>query len=239
MPPVGSERLASSGRLRDWRFWLLLLFCLNAVALPLLVRGDADGGSVLEWAPKSLPAFALVMAIAVGFALPSSPFCVAAGYLFGFSKGLAAAWIGNGVGALIAFALGRLLLGRLRRWLLRRFPRFEALSRAFGSAGPGTVFLARLSPVFPFAVQNFGWAFTRVRVRDYVLGTALGVGPGALLFAHLGAAGRAGVEMARGGATLSGALTIVGIAATIPLVRWLGRVGERALGEEAVRNRAG
>ncbi len=232
MPPGASERRAGFGLARRWRLWLLLLFCLNAVLLPLLVRGDSGGSAIPGWVPETLPAFALVMALSVGVSLPSSPFCVAAGYLFGFPRGLMAAWIGNGVGALIAFALGRLVLGRLRRFLLRRFPRFGALSEAFGTAGVGTVFLARLSPIFPFAVQNFGWAFTRVRTRDYVLGTALGVGPGALLFAHLGAAGRAGVEMARGDSTLSGIITIVGIAATIPLVRWLGRVGERALSEK-------
>ncbi len=232
MPPGASEPAAARRGFRRWRFWLLVLFCLNAVALPVLLRGDSDGGSVLDGVPQELPAFALVMALSVGVALPSSPFCVAAGYLFGFSKGLMAAWIGNGVGALIAFALGRLALGRVQRWLMRRFPRFGALSEAFGAAGVWTVFLARLSPIFPFAVQNFGWAFTRVRFRDYVLGTALGVGPGALLFAHLGAAGRAGVDMARGDTTLSGVITIAGIAATIPLVRWLGRVGERALGEQ-------
>ncbi len=230
MPPGASEPAGAAGRFRRWRLWLLALFCLNAVALPVLLRGNGDG-SVLEWVPQDVPTFALVMALAVGIALPSSPFCVAAGYLFGFPLGLAAAWIGNGIGALIAFAVGRFLLGRVRRWLLLRFPRFGALSAAFGTAGVGTVFLARLSPIFPFAVQNFGWAFTGVRVRDYVLGTALGVGPGALLFAHLGAAGRAGVDMARGDATLSGMITIAGIAATIPLVRWLGRVGERALDE--------
>lgn len=49
------------------------------------------------------------------------------------------------------------------------------------------VLLMRLQPVFvPFAYLNMGLGASQVRLRDYVLGSWLGMVPGTVLYVYLG-----------------------------------------------------
>lgn len=201
--------------------------------LPLLVGGGGAGeaAEVPDWMARHWWLFLAGHSLAIAFALPNSVFCLAAGALFGLGRGALLATAGTFFGALLAFWTGRLLLARrLRRWT-RRFPAFGAFLDALGEADARTVFLTRLSPLFPFAAQNFGWSLSPVRFRSYALGSFFGIPLGAVFFAHLGAAGSAGAVLAASGFSWPEALTLVGVAATFPLVRWLGRLADRALAE--------
>jgi uncharacterized membrane protein YdjX (TVP38/TMEM64 family) len=43
-------------------------------------------------------------------------------------------------------------------------------------------------PLFPFNFINFAWGLTSVRLRDYVVGTVVGIIPGAFVYANLAGA---------------------------------------------------
>ena len=218
------------------RFWqpaLWTLFVLNLLLLPLLFGGAGDEAFVPPaWIPTSPAALVAVHAVAISFALPNSVFCLAAGFLFGLGPGMFYACAGTFLGALGAFGVGRLFL---RRFLARRLERFRSARRFLthlGDAGVRTVCLTRLSPLFPFAVQNFGWATTPVRFRSYALGSLLAIPVGAAFFAHLGAAARAGATLATSSFSWSAALTILGLVASIYLIRWITRLANTALKDE-------
>ena len=151
---------------------------------------------------------------------------------FGLWRGMLIATAGTWLGSLAAFLVGRILLRNRARRLLDRFPRAKLFVSALGRADVRTVVLTRLSPLVPFAAQNFGWAVTPVSFRRYALGSLIAVPVGASFFAHLGAAGRAGASMAVERFSWSAFLTVVGLAATFWLIRWISRIANEALKEE-------
>ncbi len=235
--PVPAGRVASPSwrRLlrRGWQPLLWVVFVLAAVGMPVLLGvGDPAGAELPAWIPRGPFGLIAVHAGLVAFAAPNTIFCLAAGALFGFGWGAIIASVGTGLGSLTAFLAARLVLGRLSAKFLRRFPRTERLFRVFGGGGVRIVLLTRLSPLIPFAAQNYGWALTPVRFRTYAAGSLLAAPVGATLFAHLGAAGSAGVALASGRWSGTAAVTVLGAVATLLLVRWISRAASAALDGE-------
>lgn len=118
---------------------------------------------------------------------PKSVATATAGLLFGLAPGALVAWSGAMVGAVVAFGLAR-LLGRegVDRLLRGRLARADA---ALSDHGFGSVLLARLVPVLPFTVINYGAGVTGVSLAAYVAGSAVGMIPGTIAYATLGAVG--------------------------------------------------
>ncbi len=108
--------------------------------------------------------------------------------LFGAYEGTLYTWIGATIGATLSFLLAK-VLGRdsVDRLLGGRFAEFE---RKLETHGFTSLLILRLLPWFPFTGINFGSGLTRIRFRDYVLATAIGILPGTFvyqfLFANLG-----------------------------------------------------
>jgi uncharacterized membrane protein YdjX (TVP38/TMEM64 family) len=94
------------------------------------------------------------------------------------------------------------------------------LAEAVPRGGWRTVALVRLVPLIPFKLSNYVFGWSRVPLRDFVLGTLVGVVPYSLANAYLGsaAAGRTLGELsaARSGTPASPAQW--GISAAVALV---------------------
>jgi uncharacterized membrane protein YdjX (TVP38/TMEM64 family) len=108
------------------------------------------------------------------------------GAIFGAIQGFFYGWIAAVAGTAIPFLLVRQAVGG---YVLRsdgvRFRRLRAVDERLAARGFATVLVLRLllcmSPPL-----NWALGATRVRLRDYVLGTAVGVTPGIGLGAYLG-----------------------------------------------------
>ncbi len=170
---------------------------VRAAALGVLVvgatvvglRSDGIGVEPLQAAFADLGLlgpvlFAAVYAIVAALLVPASPFTVAAGLLFGPVLGSATALVGATAGATGAFLLGR----GLGREAVERFGgrRLAALDRHLAARGFVSLLLIRLVPLFPFNLVNVGSGVTGLRLREYVLATAVGIVPGTVAFAALG-----------------------------------------------------
>lgn len=141
------------------------------------------------------PAFVGAYALATALALPGSVLTIAGGAIFGFRLGVLLNWTGALLGATLAYLLARALgADALRRVLGGRADRLEALA---GSHGFGTVLRLRLIPVVPFNLLNFAAGLARVPLRDYLLGTALGLIPGTVVYTWFADALLAGAAGAR------------------------------------------
>ena len=118
---------------------------------------------------------------------PKALLTVAGGVLFGFWAGAALALLAALVGAVLSFALGR-ALGReaVDRLTRGRLARVDELLSTHGLA---SVLVVRLIPVVPYTAINYAAGLTGVRLRHYALGSALGMVPGSLAYAALGAYG--------------------------------------------------
>ncbi|MDA8230473.1 MAG: VTT domain-containing protein [Magnetospirillum sp.] len=80
----------------------------------------------------------------------------------------------------LGFSLGRRRVRRLSGWKVNR------VARALSRHGIAAIVLLRLMPVAAFAVINMVAGSTRVRFRDFIAGTGLGMAPGIFAMSVLG-----------------------------------------------------
>ena len=128
---------------------------------------------------------ALVYATATALSIPGALILsLAAGFLFGRWVGTLVVVTGATAGATAVFLAARYLFSD---WARRRMPA-SARRLADGFSGDAFNYLLflRLVPVFPFWLVNLVPAFTTVRVRTYVVATAIGIVPGSFVFVNLG-----------------------------------------------------
>jgi uncharacterized membrane protein YdjX (TVP38/TMEM64 family) len=152
---------------------------LDAPTLTTWVRRVPDGPARLGLVLGGFVALSLAM-------VPLTPLIVALGLLFDPLPAFAGSVAGSLLSAVLAFAAGR-RLGRGRAPALANGAAARLL-RAAGGGGVLAIALLRLVPAAPFTLVNLLAGASRVRARDFVLGTALGLTPGALLLTGLGRA---------------------------------------------------
>ncbi len=181
----------------------LALVLLGAIGLALILgtpdiaalRSRVDAAGV--WGP------AVFFALYVGLALipcPKALLTAAGGALFGLWAGAALSLAAALVGAVISFGVGR-MLGReaVDRLIHGRLARVDAL---LADHGLSAVLIVRLVPLVPFIAINYASGLSGVKFRHYVLGSALGMVPGSLAYAALGAYGTNPWGLAAAGSAL-------------------------------------
>jgi uncharacterized membrane protein YdjX (TVP38/TMEM64 family) len=157
------------------------------------------------------PAFVLAHAAGILVALPRWAFAIAAGLLFGFPEGIAWAVAGTLAGTSLGFFVARFAnSGALKPHEWARVGPWIARAE---QSGWRAVALARLLPI-PGALVTYGFGLSRLRYLSFLLGTALGTLPVAVVFANLGAAGWTDPEAAKGALVLAVAAALVFVAAT-------------------------
>ncbi|MGD0383107.1 MAG: TVP38/TMEM64 family protein [Thermoguttaceae bacterium] len=156
----------------------------------------------LEWIEGlgswGLVLFVLFYVVVCLLFLPGSMLTLAGGFMFGLTKGIAAASLGSTLGATAAFAIGR-LIGR--GWLEQRLsihPRFLAIDRAIGSQGFKIVLLTRLCSLFPYDLMSYAFGLTKVSPGKYVLATWLGRLPEIVVWSYLGSNAKSLADLAAG-----------------------------------------
>jgi uncharacterized membrane protein YdjX (TVP38/TMEM64 family) len=162
------------------------------------------------WAGPVL--YAMIAAVASLSPGPATVLTVGSGMLFGWPAGIPVALSASLTSALINFTLARVLGRATVRGLAGQ--RLERLDAALRRRGLLAVIGIRLVPMAPFAVVNAACGLSGVRVRAYLLGTAVGLLPGTVTFVAVGAFGTspgsvpflitlAGVVVLIGGAALA------------------------------------
>lgn len=168
---------------------LVLVFVTVAVGVQL---AGWDGPEQLREAVEGAGAWGPVLYV-LGYAAlvlvptPASVLTILAGALFGLFEGVLLAWLGALLGAVGGFAIGR----RLGRPAVDRLlgGRLAQADRVLAHHGLPAVLAVRLVPVFPFTPLNYAAGLVGVRFRHYLLGSALGMLPGATAYAAVGASG--------------------------------------------------
>ena len=105
--------------------------------------------------------------------------------IFGPVLGSAYSLVGCLAGAAITYAIGLLLGQGLVQQIAGK--KWQRLEKKIGQSGIVAVAALRLLPVAPFTVVNVVSGAFKVPVRDYTIGSVLGLAPGILvtnLFAH-------------------------------------------------------
>ena len=123
-------------------------------------------------------AFVGLCVVGVLLHLPEIVLIAIGGVVFGGVKGFVFGWIGSVAGCTCSFLLARCFLqDAFREVITSRFRRLLSLDERLERRGFLTVLSLRLV-LFIAPPLNWAIAITRVRFRDYFLGSAIGVIPG-------------------------------------------------------------
>ncbi|UCF66907.1 MAG: TVP38/TMEM64 family protein [Acidobacteriota bacterium] len=240
-------RPASAG----WRLALAGLLAAALITAVLLLPTRQWLLLALDWTDGLGASGALlfipIYVLATVLLLPGLILTLGAGFVFGLWLGTLLVSISSTLGAAAAFLLGRTVA---RRWIearVRRHRRFAAIDEAVGREGFKIVLLTRLSPIFPFNVQNYAYGLTRVGFAKYVLASWIGMLPGTVMYVYLGSAAESLASLAaRAGDTGAASaartgtngglaqqlLVGVGLLATIAVTVLITRIARRSLSQE-------
>jgi uncharacterized membrane protein YdjX (TVP38/TMEM64 family) len=181
---VGTAR---SAVLRLSALGALLVVLVAAAVVVGVPDADVLRAQVAGLGPAAPAVFVLLYAAVTLLPLPKNVITAVAGLLFGLVDGVLLVLPGAVLGALAAFGLGR-WLGRdaVERFTGTRVARVDAL---LARRGLVAILVSRLVPVLPFTGINYAAGLTAIRLRDFVLGTAIGIVPGTVAYVALGAYG--------------------------------------------------
>lgn len=185
--------------------------------------------SIGIWGPVVVVGFYVVSCVLF---LPGSIITMGAGLLFGLLWGFVTVSIGSTLGACVAFLIARWVA---RDWVTKKISgmqRFRAIDEAVGREGLKIVLLIRLSPIFPFNLQNYAFGLTRVSFWKYALASWVGMIPGTIMYVYLGTVARSLAQIAAGEVERTLAQRIFfwgGLVVTVVVVIFVTRVARRAV----------
>ncbi len=188
----------------------------------------------IEWmrtaGPLGHAAFVALYGIQTVLMLPASWSHGTAGFLYGpiagpiVASALATAFSG------VNFFLGRTIL---RGWVERRIAssaRLTAIDQAVGSGGAWLVFVLRLPPLSPFNPMSYIMGATKVRFRDFLIGTWFGGLIPVTFFSWLGASASDLAALYAGEVEASGMwMQVVPLVLTVGVTIYVTRFAKRAL----------
>lgn len=149
-------------------------------------RREALQAYVADHPVLSLGLYILAYFLVVAFSLPGGlVMTLTGGFLFGTWLGGGAAVIGATAGAAALFVAARTAFGDVLR--TRAGPTVGRIAEGVRTDAFSYLLTLRLLPIVPFAVLNLAAGFVDIPLRTYVLSTFLGILPGTLIYAGLGA----------------------------------------------------
>ncbi|MBZ0107581.1 MAG: TVP38/TMEM64 family protein [Candidatus Scalindua rubra] len=140
------------------------------------------------WGPVG---FIIIYGIGCVFALPGSLLTLCGGAIFGVAWGSFYNILASNLGATLAFLMaryfGRDFVARLMKG------RIDSFDEKVADNGFRFIFTLRLIPLVPFNGLNFGSGLSRIKYRDYLLGSVLGMIPGTFIYTYFADALLSGV----------------------------------------------
>jgi phospholipase D1/2 len=223
---AGGERAAAKRSLL-WLAAMLAVTVALAIVWRLTPLGERlDAADLLasvgtgrgEWLmPLIVSAFYVAASL---LAVPITVLVVATGLVFGAWRGFVYALLGAELAALAAYAIGRWLGRRGIRRVSERW--VGRVSRRLARQGLLAVVTLRFVPIAPYTVVNLMAGASHIRLRDFALGTLIGIAPGTLLLTVF--AGEIAATLSKPGAVRVAVLVVLGLATALgawALGRWL------------------
>lgn len=178
-------------KLRRVTFVIFLILIISSLILYLVFRENLsidDLRSIIQgfgiWAPL---VFIILFTLGTIF-IPSTPFMLVAGVLFGLKYGFLYSMIGGFLSAIIVFAISRKLGREWAENILQKdnMKKFEEYNKRLESGAVYDLIILRFLPVMPFNVLNMMMGISRISLGDYILGTIAGLVPSKVAAVYAG-----------------------------------------------------
>ena len=121
--------------------------------------------------------YAVILALVTTVMLPPFLVIIMGGFLYGAIKGAIISSIAYLVGAILSFYLGRYFGQQSVARIAERRPSIYALNLAIKQKGLMIVLLSRLALVIPYNILNVVLGASHVPIKQYVIGTGIGILP--------------------------------------------------------------
>jgi uncharacterized membrane protein YdjX (TVP38/TMEM64 family) len=162
----------------------LAWYVKNHVSLEELVEREQRVREAIAERPWRSFAMGLAIYAVVSLVPGTSGKSVVFAWLYGFVQGVVLILAGLTAAATVMFYLSRYVF---RDWIERRYGRFLAVLNGHLKKEGAFYLLALRMAHFPYSVINLASGASRVGVRTFCWTTTLGLLPGTLVFAYLGA----------------------------------------------------
>ncbi|WP_161139396.1 TVP38/TMEM64 family protein [Propylenella binzhouense] len=220
---------AAPGRRCVWIGLAALAACALMAAWYLLPLADwmsAFGAWARGWGAAGVAIVCAAYVLGTLACVPGWPLTLLVAVAYGWWA-IPIALGGGMTAALLAFLIGRTIARRPIERVIARHPKLKAIDGVAHDESFKTILLARLTPVTPFAMENYAFGVTGVTLPGYLAATFVGIVPGTILNVWVGVLGRtaAGGEASAANWAFLG----IGFAATVVLVVWMTHAVKRRM----------
>lgn len=213
---------------------ILVVLCTGLYFVAPGFRGTAI--NVLEWVNDigywAPVAFAAITIIGVVFLLPGFLFTLGAGFIFGFVEGVLLVWVATNLGAIMAFLIGRHTIETSFSKYLNKQERIKQVNEVLRQKGWKTIMFTRMIPFFPFKLSNYVFGMAGYSIKDFCLGTAIGILPITILNVYIGSMAGTLTELGAGNqptSLLQWAIYVSGFAILCIAIVYLAKIGRSTL----------
>ncbi|CAN8065011.1 unnamed protein product [Agarophyton chilense] len=232
-PPSTTAADGMDSRLLAAGIFLVTFLVLGSVAAATGLLSPDTLLQIARWfeqlGPNAIYLYGVLYFVLELIAVPALPLTLGSGYLFGLLDGTVTVSIASTVAATVSFLIARYGLRASVSRLAERNARFRVFDRAIGREGLKFVLLLRLSPLFPFAISNYLYGLTSVKLSDYVVGSWVGMLPGTIAYVSAGAAVNALTDLHDGQSSISPWLVLTGLVATVAVLTTIGNIAREAI----------
>ncbi len=172
-------------------FIVFLVLIISSLLIYQVYGSNFDLGEIREylksfgiWAPLI---FIVLFTIGTIF-IPSTPLMAIAGILFGFKYGLIYTLIGALLSSILLFVISR-KLGQERIESILKNKYLKHLNKYNKRLGKGAItdlIILRIIPIMPFNILNIIMGVSKIKMRDYIAGTILGLIPSNIVIVYFG-----------------------------------------------------
>ena len=166
--------------------------------------------------------FVCIYILIVLLILPASWLSLLSGFLYGSYLGSIIVFISASIGATVAFFLSKTFLAKKLKNLFSRYPKLSVMEKVIEKGGLKLIFLARLSPIFPFSILNYFYGLNNIKFRDFSLGL-LGIIPGTFLYCSIGSLAKSLQDLKNVQSPNNVYMTIIGVVSTFLVVYFLAK----------------
>ena len=166
--------------------------------------------------------FVCIYILIVLLILPASWLSLLSGFLYGSYLGSIIVFISASIGASVAFFVSKSFFAKKLKTLFSRYPKLSVMEKVVEKGGLKLIFLARLSPIFPFSILNYFYGLNNIKFRDFALGL-LGIIPGTFLYCSIGSLAKNLQELKNMQSPNNLFMTVIGVVSTFLVVFFLAK----------------